>query len=136
LVFKRVLQLNRFTLQGDVLPLLIFETFHLKHMFVCRLRHHYQKIHVLKILIDGFAVLDLFVNPGTGIGILTNDSYAFAFDILEKAHVGVTPGVDFGSEGEGFIRFSYANSIENITKAMDRLEGYLLNFQFNPFSAK
>ena len=55
----------------------------------------------------------------------TNDSYAFAFDILEKAHVGVTPGIDFGTGGEGFIRFSYANSIENIKKALDRLERYL-----------
>ena len=55
----------------------------------------------------------------------TNDSYAFAFDILEKAHVGVTPGIDFGQGGEGFIRFSYANSIENIEKALDRLEIYL-----------
>ena len=55
----------------------------------------------------------------------TNDSYAFAFDILEKAHVGVTPGIDFGLNGEGFIRFSYANSIENIQKALDRLELYL-----------
>jgi aspartate/methionine/tyrosine aminotransferase len=55
----------------------------------------------------------------------TNDSYAFAFDVLEKAHVGVTPGIDFGTGGEGFIRFSYANSIENIQKALDRLELYL-----------
>ena len=55
----------------------------------------------------------------------TNDSYAFAFDILEKAHVGVTPGIDFGTGGEGFIRFSYANSIENIKKALNRLERYL-----------
>lgn len=55
----------------------------------------------------------------------TNDSYAFAFDILEKTHVGVTPGIDFGRGGEGFIRFSYANSVENIRKALDRLEHYL-----------
>lgn len=56
----------------------------------------------------------------------TSDSYGFAFDILEKAHVGVTPGIDFGRGGEGFIRFSYANSIENIGKALDRLEHYLV----------
>lgn len=56
---------------------------------------------------------------------LTSDSYKFAFDILEKAHVGVTPGVDFGTNGEGFIRFSYANSIENIEEGMNRLEQYL-----------
>lgn len=56
---------------------------------------------------------------------LSNDSYKMAFDILEKAHVGVTPGIDFGENGEGFIRFSYANSIENIEKGMNRLEKYL-----------
>ena len=55
----------------------------------------------------------------------TTDSYHFAFDILEKAHVGVTPGTDFGSNGEGFIRFSYANSLENIKIALDRVEDYL-----------
>jgi len=59
----------------------------------------------------------------------TNDSYRFAFDVLEKAHVGITPGVDFGTGGEGFVRFSYANSIENIREAMDRMERYLLNLQ-------
>lgn len=55
----------------------------------------------------------------------TRDSLSFAFDVLEKAHVGITPGVDFGSQGEGFVRFSYANSIENIEKGMDRLAEYL-----------
>lgn len=55
----------------------------------------------------------------------TTDSYKFAFDILEKAHIGVTPGTDFGTNGEGFIRFSYANSIENIRTGLDRLEQYL-----------
>jgi len=57
----------------------------------------------------------------------TTDSYKFAFDVLEKAHVGITPGVDFGTVGEGFVRFSYANSIDNIKTAMDRLEVYLLD---------
>jgi aspartate/methionine/tyrosine aminotransferase len=55
----------------------------------------------------------------------TSDSYGFAFDVLEKAHVGITPGVDFGTAGEGFVRFSYANSIENIRIGMDKLEKYL-----------
>lgn len=53
------------------------------------------------------------------------DTYKFAFDILENAHVGVTPGIDFGSQGQGFLRFSYANSLENIKEALSRLEGYL-----------
>ena len=59
---------------------------------------------------------------------LSNDSYKLAFDILEKAHVGVTPGIDFGANGEGFLRFSYANSIENIEEGMNRLEVYLAQY--------
>jgi len=54
-----------------------------------------------------------------------DNSYEFAFEILEKAGVGVTPGIDFGSNGEGFIRFTYANSMENIREGMDRLEDFL-----------
>ncbi len=56
----------------------------------------------------------------------TTDSYAFAFEILEQAKVGVTPGVDFGSNGEGYIRFSYANSLNNIAEALRRLEDFLV----------
>jgi aspartate/methionine/tyrosine aminotransferase len=52
-------------------------------------------------------------------------SLKLAYDILEKAGVGVTPGIDFGESTEGFIRFSYANSLENIAEGMDRLERYL-----------
>ncbi|HQK99557.1 MAG TPA: pyridoxal phosphate-dependent aminotransferase [Smithellaceae bacterium] len=53
------------------------------------------------------------------------DSYREAFRITEEAKVGVTPGVDFGSGGEGFLRFSYATSMENITEGLNRLERYL-----------
>jgi aspartate/methionine/tyrosine aminotransferase len=60
---------------------------------------------------------------------LSNDSYALAFDILEKAHVGVTPGIDFGQNAEGYLRFSYANSLENIQEGLDRLEHYLEQYK-------
>ena len=53
------------------------------------------------------------------------DSYKEAFRITEEAKVGVTPGIDFGSAGEGFLRFSYANSLENIKEGLNRLERYL-----------
>ncbi len=56
---------------------------------------------------------------------LSADSYKLAFDILENAHVGVAPGIDFGQNGEGYLRFSYANSLENIKTGMQRLEKYL-----------
>ena len=44
--------------------------------------------------------------------------------ILEEARVVCTPGSCFGSCGEGFIRFSYANSIENIEEAIRRLRTF------------
>jgi aspartate/methionine/tyrosine aminotransferase len=76
----------------------------------------------------GFGVA---VEPTGAFYILANaqkysaDSYQLAFDILEKAGVGVTPGIDFGSGAEGFLRFSYANSLENIEEGMERLQKYL-----------
>ncbi|NSW86085.1 MAG: pyridoxal phosphate-dependent aminotransferase [Syntrophobacteraceae bacterium] len=57
----------------------------------------------------------------------TTDSYSFAFEILEKARVGITPGVDFGPNGEGYVRFSYANSLANITEGLQRIEACLQN---------
>jgi aspartate/methionine/tyrosine aminotransferase len=56
---------------------------------------------------------------------LSQNSYELAFDILEKAGVGVTPGIDFGENAEGYIRISYANSLQNIMEGLDRIEGYL-----------
>jgi aspartate/methionine/tyrosine aminotransferase len=56
---------------------------------------------------------------------LSNDSYKLAFEILEKAHVGVTPGISFGSNAEGYLRFSYASAIERIEEGLDRLERYI-----------
>ena len=59
----------------------------------------------------------------------SNDSYRFAFDILKEAKVGVAPGIDFGTNAEGYIRFSYANSLENIKEGMNRLERYLERYK-------
>ena len=53
---------------------------------------------------------------------ISNDSYKLAFEILEDAGVGVTPGIDFGSNAEGYLRFSYANSLDNIRIGLDRIE--------------
>jgi aspartate aminotransferase len=44
--------------------------------------------------------------------------------LLEQAGVACLSGTSFGSFGEGFIRFSIANSIENIQKALDRIHGW------------
>jgi aspartate/methionine/tyrosine aminotransferase len=59
----------------------------------------------------------------------SHDSYELAFDILVKAKVGVAPGIDFGSNAEGYLRFCYANSLENIEEGMNRLERYLEEYR-------
>lgn len=56
---------------------------------------------------------------------LSSDSYKLAFELLEKAGVGVSPGIDFGQNAEGYLRFSYANSLEKIEEGLNRLEDYL-----------
>jgi aspartate/methionine/tyrosine aminotransferase len=55
----------------------------------------------------------------------TADSLAFAFDILDRAHVALTPGVDFGRNAEGYLRVCYANSMERIEEALARLGRFL-----------
>jgi len=55
----------------------------------------------------------------------TQDSLAFAFEILDRTHVAVTPGVDFGRNAEGYLRFAYANSLPRIEEALTRLGRFL-----------
>jgi aspartate/methionine/tyrosine aminotransferase len=75
------------------------------------------------------------VEPTGAFYILANakrfskDSYRLAFDILKEAKLGVTPGIDFGTNAEGYLRFCYANSMENIVEGMTRLEQYLRRYR-------
>ena len=52
-------------------------------------------------------------------------SEEFATDLLEKQHLVVVPGTAFGDSGEGFIRISYAYSLDNLKEAINRIENYL-----------
>ncbi len=52
-------------------------------------------------------------------GTQIRNSYGMAYYLLKQAHVALVPGEAFGTEG--FIRLSYATSMENIVKAMDRI---------------
>ncbi len=71
------------------------------------------------------------VEPTGAFYVLANaknfskDSFKFAFEILKEAKVGVTPGIDFGKNAEGYLRFSYANSLENIKEGMERIDSYI-----------
>tara|TARA_R110000764_G_scaffold78131_7_gene155942 strand:+ start:2152 stop:3294 length:1143 start_codon:yes stop_codon:yes gene_type:complete len=57
---------------------------------------------------------------------LTDDSRALAADILERAGVAVTPGLDFDPlRGHHTLRFSYARSTEDIAEGLNRLKAYM-----------
>ena len=51
------------------------------------------------------------------------DSYRLAFDILDAAGVAVTPGIDFGEHGEGYLRLSFTAPLERLEEAMQRMAG-------------
>ena len=56
----------------------------------------------------------------------TDDSYSFAFEVLEKAKVAITPGRDFGYNGtEKFVRFSFCTELSNIEEGLERLRRFL-----------
>jgi aspartate/methionine/tyrosine aminotransferase len=64
----------------------------------------------------------------TGTGL---DSRAFQDAMLNEAGVAALSGTAFGAHGEGYLRFSYANSVENIEAAMQRI-GKLLTERPSP----
>jgi aspartate/methionine/tyrosine aminotransferase len=55
----------------------------------------------------------------------TADSTRFAFEILERCHVAVTPGAAFGANAEGYLRFSYAAALPRIEEGLRRLGRFL-----------
>lgn len=55
----------------------------------------------------------------------SSDSLELSRRILEEAGVAIAPGIDFGDGAEGFLRFSYANSLDNIEKGLEKIENYL-----------
>ena len=54
---------------------------------------------------------------------MTSDE--FATDLLKKKKVAVVPGTAFGDSGEGFIRISYAYSLDDLKVAVDRIQEYI-----------
>ncbi|WP_212524581.1 pyridoxal phosphate-dependent aminotransferase [Actibacterium sp. MT2.3-13A] len=60
------------------------------------------------------------------VSALTDDSRAFAAEILDKAGVAVTPGLDFDPDrGAGTLRFSYARSTADIREGLARLKAFM-----------
>jgi aspartate/methionine/tyrosine aminotransferase len=59
----------------------------------------------------------------------TDDSLKFVMEMLEHTHVGVAPGIDFGKNAEGYLRFSYATREERIEEGLGRIGKYLENLK-------
>jgi aminotransferase len=53
------------------------------------------------------------------------NSFDFAMALLQEARVAVVPGTGFSEYGEGFIRISYAASMEMLITAFDRIEFFM-----------
>jgi aspartate/methionine/tyrosine aminotransferase len=82
-----------------------------------------------RVLLDGLREMGLSIpiDPPGAFYVLVDmrdfgrDSLTLSFDILEKAHVALGPGRDFGEAAEGFVRFSFATSLEQIEEGLRRL---------------
>ncbi len=99
--------------------------------FVADMRHEYDRRRRLMIRRLGEIGLQVRTHPVGAFYVLADarhisgDSLDLARRILEATGVAVTPGIDFGTGAEGFLRFSYANSMANIDRAIDRIRDYL-----------
>jgi len=60
---------------------------------------------------------------------LSGDSVSFARELLESSHVAITPGAAFGANAEGYLRFSYASSLERIQEGLNRLRRFLATWR-------
>ena len=58
-------------------------------------------------------------------------SEEFATRLLQEEKVAIVPGTAFGDSGEGFLRISYAYSLDNLKKALTRLEKFVNRLRRN-----
>ena len=58
-------------------------------------------------------------------------SEEFATELLKQQKLAVVPGTAFGACGEGYLRISYAYSLDNLKKAMDRMEAFITELRKN-----
>lgn len=91
--------------------------------------------HRRRVMVNGFREMGLscfeplgafYVFPNiSATGLSSND---FATKLLYEKKVAVVPGTAFGESGEGFIRCSYAYSIKNIEKALERIGEFVKEY--------
>lgn len=98
---------------------------------VVRMREIYDRRR--RVMLEGIRALGfgVTVEPTGAFYVLANarhytdDSLKFVMDVLEHARVGIAPGIDFGRNAEGYVRFSYATREEKIVEGLARIGKYL-----------
>ncbi|WP_226530204.1 aminotransferase A [Metabacillus niabensis] len=96
----------------------------MKHSYQERLDYVYDRLFRM-----GFDV----VKPNGAFYLFPNisqfkqSSFDFALSLVKNAGVALVPGSAFSEYGEGYVRLSYAYSMDQLKKAMDRMENYVSN---------
>ncbi len=94
-----------------------------QNMFICP--PHASQVAALAAM-ECDAELQANLAVYADVGDLTDDSLAFAGDILDRAGVAVTPGLDFDPvRGHRTLRFSYARSTADIAEGLSRLASFM-----------
>jgi aspartate aminotransferase len=95
--------------------------------FIAASREEYRKRRDL--LVGGLQRLGFEIEPPAGAFYafpdarrFGHDSWALANQLLERANVACLPGVIFGPEGEGHLRFSFSTSVETIERGLEVLD--------------
>ncbi len=85
-----------------------------------------------RFIVDGFRDMGLSCFEPYGafyvfpcIKSMNMTSEEFCLKLLEEEHVAVVPGTAFGDSGEGFVRCSYAYSVDNIEEALNRIRNFV-----------
>lgn len=94
------------------------------------MRHQYKKRR--DYVYNRLVQMGLTVEKPTGafylfpyIGNFNSSSFDFAVELVKKAKLAVVPGTAFSEYGEGYIRISYAYSMEMLKEGCDRLETFI-----------
>ena len=91
-------------------------------------RRRFLVYHLRKMGLDCFEPYGAFyVFPSIWKFGLSSEE--FAEKLLKEEKVAVVPGNAFGASGEGFIRISYAYSLDNLKKAMERMERFIKSLE-------
>lgn len=104
---------------------------------VCNMLKDYHRRR--DILVDGLNAVPGFKcikSPATfyvfaNIKAFGKTSEEFAIELLKETRVVCVPGSAFGDSGEGYIRFTFANSDENLKEAVRRISEYVTRKYFN-----